>query len=60
MVIFMLQLVKMLLMCCSFKLPWFGDLLIVASNDINEETIHSLNHQVGISFFLTLHLFKTG
>lgn len=28
-----------------FNLSWFKDLLIMASNDINEDTIHSLNHQ---------------
>jgi hypothetical protein len=26
--------------------PWFSQLTIVASNDINEDTIHSLNQQV--------------
>lgn len=29
----------------AFKLPWFHKLTIVASNDINEETILSLNEQ---------------
>lgn len=29
----------------SYELPWFADLTIVASNDINEETILSLNEQ---------------
>lgn len=29
----------------AFKLPWFCKLTIVASNDINEETILSLNEQ---------------
>ena len=29
----------------TFKLPWFSKLTIVASNDINEETILSLNEQ---------------
>uniref|UniRef100_A0A0B7A971 Nicotinate phosphoribosyltransferase n=1 Tax=Arion vulgaris TaxID=1028688 RepID=A0A0B7A971_9EUPU len=28
-----------------YKLPWFENLNIVASNDINEDTIHSLNQQ---------------
>ncbi len=28
-----------------FNVPWFADLTIVASNDINEETIWSLNEQ---------------
>ncbi|ELT87239.1 hypothetical protein CAPTEDRAFT_175488 [Capitella teleta] len=30
----------------KFDMPWFSDLNIVASNDINEETIHSLNQQL--------------
>jgi hypothetical protein len=30
----------------SFSVPWFSQLTIVASNDINEDTIHSLNQQV--------------
>lgn len=29
----------------AFKLPWFAKVTIVASNDINEETILSLNEQ---------------
>ncbi|XP_053381882.1 nicotinate phosphoribosyltransferase-like [Mercenaria mercenaria] len=29
----------------TFDLPWFEHLTIVASNDINEDTIHSLNQQ---------------
>ena len=29
----------------KFKIPWFKTLTIVASNDINEETILSLNEQ---------------
>lgn len=29
----------------SFDLPWFSHLIIIASNDINEETIISLNEQ---------------
>ncbi|XP_059139965.1 nicotinate phosphoribosyltransferase-like [Physella acuta] len=28
-----------------YKLPWFENMTIVASNDINEDTIHSLNQQ---------------
>jgi len=28
-----------------YKLPWFAKMTIVASNDINEETILSLNEQ---------------
>jgi hypothetical protein len=31
----------------KYNLPWFADLVITASNDINEETILSLNEQVG-------------
>ena len=30
----------------KFEIPWFADLIITASNDINEETILSLNEQV--------------
>ncbi|XP_074039082.1 nicotinate phosphoribosyltransferase isoform X1 [Leptinotarsa decemlineata] len=30
---------------CEFKIPYFKDLAIMASNDINEETILSLNEQ---------------
>lgn len=30
---------------CRYNLPWFSKLTIVASNDINEETITSLNQQ---------------
>ncbi|XP_048728203.1 nicotinate phosphoribosyltransferase-like isoform X2 [Ostrea edulis] len=29
----------------KFEVPWFAKLTIVASNDINEDTIHSLNQQ---------------
>ena len=29
----------------QFEVPWFADLTIVASNDINEDTILSLNDQ---------------
>ena len=30
----------------KYDLAWFADLVITASNDINEETILSLNEQV--------------
>ena len=30
-----------------FGLPWFAKRIIVASNDINEDTLFSLNQQVG-------------
>ncbi|XP_071954221.1 nicotinate phosphoribosyltransferase-like [Antedon mediterranea] len=30
----------------TFNVPWFEELTIVASNDINEDTLHSLNEQV--------------
>lgn len=33
------------LVATRFKIPWFSSLKIVASNDINEETILSLNEQ---------------
>ena len=34
-----------------FGLPWFAKRIIVASNDINEDTLFSLNQQVTV----TLH-----
>lgn len=33
------------LVASNFNIPWFNTLTIVASNDINEETILSLNEQ---------------
>ena len=39
---------------CSYKLPWIEKLTIVASNDINEDTIHSLNTQVRWLFYLSI------
>lgn len=33
------------LVATNFQVPWFKTLTIVASNDINEETILSLNEQ---------------
>ena len=33
----------------KYDLAWFADLVITASNDINEETILSLNEQVRLS-----------
>lgn len=33
------------LVASNFNIPWFKTLTIVASNDINEETILSLNEQ---------------
>lgn len=53
-----------------FKIPWFNTLTIVASNDINEETILSLNEQghkidcfgigthLGVYYFLLIHCKK--
>lgn len=38
----------------SFDVDWFTNLTIVASNDINEDTIHSLNHQVSLKWSLLL------
>jgi hypothetical protein len=36
----------------KYNLPWFADLVITASNDINEETILSLNEQVKCRLFI--------
>ncbi|CAG5122256.1 unnamed protein product [Candidula unifasciata] len=36
---------KFVKIAAHYRLPWFEKLSIVASNDINEDTIHSLNHQ---------------
>lgn len=42
----------------DYDIPYFGQLLIMASNDINEETILSLNEQVHCidSFGIGTHL----
>lgn len=32
----------------KYEIPWFAKLMICASNDINEETIISLNEQVKV------------
>ena len=46
----------------KFEVPWFKTLTIVASNDINEDTILSLNDQgrikpfLGDSFYRVAHL----
>jgi len=32
----------------KYNIPWFAKLMICASNDINEETIISLNEQVKV------------
>lgn len=32
----------------KYNIPWFAKLMICASNDINEETILSLNEQVNL------------
>lgn len=32
----------------KYNIPWFGKMTICASNDINEETIISLNEQVKV------------
>ena len=38
----------MMLFCfCSTEKEWFKQLTIVASNDLNEETLYSLAQQVG-------------
>ena len=34
----------------KFEIDWFAELVITASNDINEETILSLNEQVTILY----------
>ena len=41
----------------SFGLPWFATRFIVASNDINEETLYSLNQQVCRVLLLLVYLF---
>lgn len=44
----------------AFDLPWFENLIIVASNDINEEILQSLNHQVKshiLLYLLTINSF---
>lgn len=38
------------ILATKYKIPWFEKLTIVASNDINEETIVSLNEQVSNKF----------
>lgn len=45
----------------DYEIPYFGQLLIMASNDINEETILSLNEQVHCidSFGIGTHLVST-
>lgn len=52
------------LVAATFQIPWFAGLTIVASNDINEETIMSLNEQghridcFGIGTHLGKHYLK--
>ena len=38
----------------KYSLDWFAELMITASNDINEETILSLNEQVRCPIWLYL------
>ena len=37
-----------------FGLPWFAKRIIVASNDINEDTLFSLNQQVTLPYVFNL------
>ena len=52
-------LIFLLLLFFRFNVDWFENLTIVASNDINEDTIHSLNQQVNYLYYLhTVHIYN--
>ena len=43
---------QLCLFLLRFGLPWFAKRIIVASNDINEDTLFSLNQQVNWQYLM--------